>query len=154
MIANILNREGYSKLEQIIKENVKAALANNKQLISISFVALIQTIKDDPEMVKLIQNITDANDDDQYKDNHINITQYFESNRDRILNLAEKYYENLAEALTNNAIDIAAFASSHNLTLSLSQSSSSTFPNSVDQIDIYGIDESENYYNSKGDIVD
>jgi hypothetical protein len=41
-------------------------------------------------MVNLIQNITGANDDKQHKDNHINITQYFESSKDRILNLGGK----------------------------------------------------------------
>ena len=90
LIANILNGEGYSKLTQIVRENVEAVLANNKPLISISFVALIQTLKDDPEMVKLIQNIPSVSDDEQHKDNHINITQYFESSKDRILNLGGK----------------------------------------------------------------
>ena len=90
MIANILNGEGYSKLKQIVKESVIAILAENKKLISSAFAALIQTLKADPQMVKLIQNITGANDDKQHKDNHINITQYFESNKDRILNLGEK----------------------------------------------------------------
>jgi hypothetical protein len=102
-------------------------LANNKQLISISFVALIQTLKDDPEMVKLIQNITGTNDDEQYKDNYINIIQYFESNKDRILNLGEKNYQNVVEALTNNAMEATTYASP-NPTLSLPQSSS-RFPN-------------------------
>jgi hypothetical protein len=41
LITNILNGEGYSKLKQIVKENVKAVLSENKKLISISFVALI-----------------------------------------------------------------------------------------------------------------
>ncbi len=38
------------------------------------------------------------------KDNNINITKYLEFNKDRILDLAEKNYENLVEALTNDAI--------------------------------------------------
>jgi predicted nucleic acid-binding Zn-ribbon protein len=71
LIANILNGEGYSKLNQIVKENVKAVLTNNKQLIPISFVALIQIIKADPQMVKLIQNMPSVNDSEQYKDNKI-----------------------------------------------------------------------------------
>jgi chromosome segregation ATPase len=105
VIANILNNEeGYSKLNQIVKENVKAVLSEKRVLISISFTAVIQTLKIDPQMVKLIQNITGANDGEHYKDNHINITQYFESNKDRILNLGERNYENLVEGLTNNAI--------------------------------------------------
>ena len=54
LIANILNGEGYSKLNQIVKENVKVVLSDNKKLILISFVALIQTLKADPEMVNLI----------------------------------------------------------------------------------------------------
>ncbi len=45
----------YSKLKQIVKENVKAALSQNKKLISISFVAIFQMLKDHPEMIKLIQ---------------------------------------------------------------------------------------------------
>jgi hypothetical protein len=54
LIANVLNGEGYSKLNQIVKENVKVVLSDNKKLILISFVALIQTLKADPEMVNLI----------------------------------------------------------------------------------------------------
>jgi hypothetical protein len=47
--ANILNGEGYSKLKAIVKENVKAALSDNKMLISTAFAAIIQTLKVDPE---------------------------------------------------------------------------------------------------------
>jgi hypothetical protein len=135
MIANILNGEGYSKLNQIVKENVKAVLSDNKKLISISFVALIQTLKTDRQMVNLIQNIPSANDDKQHKDNHINITQYFECNKDSILYLTEKHYENLLEALTRNVINRAAASSSSNPALSLPQSQS-TFPRSSNQSDI------------------
>jgi DNA-binding CsgD family transcriptional regulator len=106
MIANISNGEGYLKLNQIAKENVKVVLSENKKLISISFVALIQTIKADPQMVNLIQNIPSANDGEQHKDNN-SITKYLEFNKDRILTLTEKNYENLVEALTNNAINTA-----------------------------------------------
>jgi hypothetical protein len=99
LIANILNGEGYSMIKQIVKENVKTVLSNNKILISIAFVALIQTIKGDPEMVKLIQNMPSANDSEQYKDNNNNITKYLEHNKDRILNLGEKHYENLCRGV-------------------------------------------------------
>ena len=102
-------------------------------------------------MVKLIQNITGANDDEQYKDNHINITQHFESIKDRILNLSEKNYENLAEELTNNTIN-SAVASSLNPTLSLPQPSS-TLPNPFNQGDSHRIEESDTHHNSKGDIA-
>jgi hypothetical protein len=154
LIANILNNddEGYSKLKYIIKQNVKAILANNKQLISISFVSLIQTLKDDPQMVNLIQNMPSTNDGKPNDNN--NITKYLESNKDRIIDLAEKYYENLVEACTKNAIDIATSASSSlNPTLSWSHSSS-TFPKSFDQIDTFRKEESESFDNSKGDIAD
>ena len=103
-------------------------------------------------MIKLIQNITGANDGKQHKDNHINITQYIESNKEHIFNLGEKHYENLLEVLVNNAIDTAANSSS-NPTLLLPQSSS-TFPNSFDQIDTFRKEESESFDNSKGDIAD
>jgi hypothetical protein len=81
-------------------------------------------------MVKLIQNMPSANDNEQYKDNNNNITKYLELNDDRILNLAEKNYENLVGVLTNNAITTAA--SSFSPTLSLPQLS--TFSNSFDHI--------------------
>ena len=103
-------------------------------------------------MVKLIQNITDANNGKQHKDNHINITQYFESNKDRILNLGEKNYQNIVEALTNNAMEATTYASP-NSTLSLPQSSS-TFPNLFNQRDTDIIKEAESFHNSKGDIAD
>ena len=146
-----MNGEGYSKLEYIIKENVKAILSDNKILVSAAFAAVIHTLKTDPQMVKLIQNITDANDGEQHKDNCINIAQYFESNKDRILNLGEKN-ENLVEAFTNHAIDTAADSSS-NPTSSLPQSSS-TFSNSFDQTDTFRKEQSESFDNSKGDIAD
>ncbi len=128
MIANTLsNGERYSKLMQFVKENVKVVLSENKKLISISFVALIQTIKADPQMVKLIHNIPSANNGEQYKDNNDNLTNYLESNKDSLLELTEKNYENLVEALTNNTI---APTSSYS---TLSSSLSSTFPNSFDK---------------------
>jgi hypothetical protein len=70
LIANILNGEGYSKLKEVAKENVKVVLSENKKLISISIEAVIQTLKDNPQMVKLIQNIPTANDGKQHKDNN------------------------------------------------------------------------------------
>jgi hypothetical protein len=89
-----LNAEIYSKLKQIAKENVKVVLSENKKLIS--FVALIKTIKADPQMIKLIQNISSTNDGEQYKDNNNdNAIKYLESNKDSLLDLAEKNYENL-----------------------------------------------------------
>ncbi len=155
LIATMLSdaNEYYTKLNQIVKESVKVVLSeNNKKLISISFVALIQTLKDDPEMIKLSYNIPRANDGEQHKDNDINITQYFESNKDRILDLAEKNYQNLVKVLTGSNIDNAMHASS-NPTLLLPQSSS-TFPGPSNKIATYGIEESENVHNSKGDIAD
>jgi hypothetical protein len=110
-------------------------------------------LKNDPEMANLIHNIPTANDEYHRDNNNNNITKYFELNKNSLIDLAEKNYENLVEAFTKNAIHIAtSVSSSTNPTLSLPQSSS-TFPNSFDQIDIYGIEESENYHNSKGDIV-
>jgi hypothetical protein len=105
-IAKILKNDD---LKQIVKEN-EAVLAENKKLISVSFAALIQTLKSDPDMIKLIQNMPTANT--ECKDNSDNVTKYLESNKDSLLDLAEKHYENLVEALTNNAIDIVASASS------------------------------------------
>ena len=153
LIANILNGEGYSKLKHIIKENVKVALSENRKLISISFVALIQTLKDDPQMAKLIQNIASTNDGEQHDDKNNNITQYIESNNDKILHLAEKHYESLVDTLTNDAMDTAAISSS-SPRLSLPQSSS-MFPNLSTQSGTYRIEEeSEIYDNSKGDIAE
>jgi hypothetical protein len=140
LIANLLNGEGYTRLKAIVKESVKAVLAENKKLISISFVALIQTIKADPQMVKLIHNMPSANDGGQYKDNN-NITKYLEFNKDRILNLGEKNYEILVEVLTNNAI----VAASSNPTLSL-PSSTSMSSGQYNQNDSYTIEESESFH--------
>jgi hypothetical protein len=58
-------------------------------------------------MVKLIQNIPSANDGEHHKDNdNNNAIKYLELNKDSILYLTEKHYENLVEALVNNTIDI------------------------------------------------
>ena len=66
------NKEGRAK------EGVKAVLSDNKLLISTAFAALIQTLKTDPEMVKLIYNILTANNGEQHKDDNKNITKYLE----------------------------------------------------------------------------
>jgi len=84
-------------------------------------------------------------------DGNNNITNYLKVNNDRLLALAEKNYENLVEELTNNVIH-TAMASSDS-TFSLPQSSS-TFPNSFDQINTYRKEESESFDNSKEDIAD
>jgi hypothetical protein len=147
-IANISNGEGYSKLKQIAKENVKAVLSDNKILLSAAFTAIIQILKTDSQIVNLIQNIPSPNDGEQYKGNN-NIVKYFELNKDRILNLGEKNYENLVEALANNTINAAAIS---NPAPSLRQPS--TFPNLSNQNDTYRAEESETYHNSKGDIAD
>ncbi|SRR5829696_5319167 len=111
LIANISNGEGYSKLKQVVKESVKAVLSDDKILISVSFVAIIQTLNSDPHMASLIYNIPRANDG-KPDDNTYNITKFIEANKDKILDLAEKNYENLVEALTNNAISSADASSS------------------------------------------
>jgi hypothetical protein len=54
-IANRLlnnDNEVYSKLKQIVKETLNPFIRKEK-LISVSFAAIIQTIKADPEMVNL-----------------------------------------------------------------------------------------------------
>jgi septal ring factor EnvC (AmiA/AmiB activator) len=141
LIANILNGEGYSKVKQVAKENVRAVLSDNKMLISTAFATMIQTLKDDPQMVKLIQNIPSANDGEQNKDNNNNSIKCLEANNNILLDLAEKYYENLVEVLTSDAVSSAS-ASSSNPTLSSPQSSS-TFSNLSNQSDVCRIEESE-----------
>lgn len=98
-------------------------------------------------MVKLIQNIFTANDGEQNKDN--NIAKYLESNKDNILDLTEKHYENIVHALTNSAMT----PSSSNPTLSSLQSPS-IFASPLNQSDVYRIEELETYDDSKGDIAD
>jgi hypothetical protein len=138
LIANILNREGYSKLRQIVKENVKAILSQNKIFLSVSFAAITQTLKDDPGMVKLICHTSTGNNGEQHKDNNNNnITNYLEANKHRLLDFAEKNYENLVEELTNSAIDTAAAS---NPRLLLPQSSSSTFSSLSNQSDTHRIE--------------
>src|SRR5215217_8204711 len=153
LIANILNGEGYSKLRQIAKENIKVVSSDKKILISVSFAALIQTLKTDPQIVNLIYNMPTDNDGKQHEDNNNNITQYIESNKDRIRDLSMKNYENLVEALTNNATNVAC-ASSLNPTLSLPQSSSTFNVCPDNQSDIFRKEDPGNYHNSKGDIAD
>jgi hypothetical protein len=153
LIANILNGEVYSKLRQIVKENVKSVLSDNKILISTAFTALLQTLTSDPKMINIIYKILIANDSEEHKDSNNNAIKYLESNMDNILDLAEKNYENLVEALTNNVMNTAA-NSSYNPKLSLPQSSSSTFPNLYNQSDTYRIEKSESFHHSKGDIAD
>jgi hypothetical protein len=113
-IANISNND---EIKQIVKENVEATLSENKQVISVAFTALIQTLKSDPKMINIIYKILTANDGEQRKGDNDSVTKYLESNKDIILDLGEKNYEKLLEALANNAINTVA---SSNFTLSLS----------------------------------
>ena len=110
LIANTLN-EAYSKLNQIAKESVKAVLSENKKLISVSFTVVIQSLKANPQLANLIYGIPTANNGEQYKDNNNNIIKYLESNKYAILDLAEKNYQNLVEALTNDSISSVAASS-------------------------------------------
>jgi ABC-type phosphate/phosphonate transport system substrate-binding protein len=139
-------------LKQIVRESVKTVLSDNKILISIYFAALLQTLKDNQEMANLIYSIPTANNGEQYEDNNNNITKYLELNKGTISHLAEKNYENLVEALTNNAIN-SAVTSSSSPASSLPQSSS-TFPNLFNQSDTHRKEESEIHDNGKGDIAD
>jgi hypothetical protein len=63
-------------------------------------------------MINIIYKILTTNDREQYKDNNNNdnAIKYLQPNNDNILDLAEKHYENLVEAFTNNAIN-ASFSS-------------------------------------------
>ncbi len=78
-------------LKQIVKESVKAALSENKQVISVSFTALLQTLKSDPQMVNLIYSIVTANDGEQPKDNNNdNVIKYLESNKEYLFGFSRK----------------------------------------------------------------
>jgi hypothetical protein len=69
------------------------------------------------------------------------------------LDLAEKHYENLLEALTDNVIYTAIAYSSSNPTLGLPQSLL-TYPSPSNQSDTYRINDLDIYHNDKGDIAD
>ena len=102
-------------------------------------------------MVNLVYTISSTNNGEQHTNNNNNVTRYLEANKNSLLDLAEKNYKNIVEALTNNAIANA----SSNPTISLLSSSSSTFsPPPSDQSDTYRIEKSESFHNSKGDIAD
>jgi hypothetical protein len=150
---NILNGEGYSKVKQIVKENVKAVLSEKRVLILISFATVIQTLKADPQMINIIYQILTANDREQHKDNsNDNVTKYLESNKDNILYLGERYYENIVDVFTNNVINTGTASS--NPTLLLPQSSSIFNLGPYNQTDRCRIEESESFHNSKGDIAE
>ena len=132
------------KIKQMVKENVKAVISENKQVISIAITALLQTLRSDPQMIDTIYKILAVNDLEQDEDISNNAIGYFEVNKDRILDLTEKNYENLLEELTNNVMNTAA-NSSYNHTFSLPQSSPSIFKSPSNQSDIYRIEESDIY---------
>jgi len=92
-----------------------------------------------------------TNNREQYEDNNNNITKYFEVNKASIIDLAEKHYENLVEALTNNVINTAAGAASNPPP---SLPSSSAFLGPYNKSDTYKTDKEEMFHHSKGDIAD
>jgi len=100
-IMDVLNGKDYSKINQIakesVKESVKAILAENRKIISIAFTALIQTLKDDPELVNLIHNMLIPKVNGHNDNNDINIIKYLGFNKYNLLDLAEKNYQNLVE---------------------------------------------------------
>ena len=67
------------------------------------------------------------------------------------IRFSRKHYENLVEALTNNAIDNVISSST---TISSSTHSSSIFPTSSNQSDTHRKEESEIYDNDEGNIAD
>ena len=86
LIANVLNsdNEGYSELKQIVKEYVKAALSENRQIVSVALTALLQMLKSNPQMINIIYKILTVNDSEQTKDNinNDNAIKYLEFNKD------------------------------------------------------------------------
>jgi hypothetical protein len=96
-ITDVLNGEDNSKIKQISKEAVKAVLSEYKKLISISLTAIIQILKDDPELVNLIHNMLIPKVNGHNDNNDINIIKYLGFNKDNLLDLAEKNYQNLVE---------------------------------------------------------
>jgi hypothetical protein len=109
-------------------------------------------------MINIIYKILTANNGEQHEDNNNdNAINYPEFNKDSLLYLAEKHYENLVETLTINVINAAGASSSSspNPSSSLPQSSSPICQNLSNQSDIYKIEESETFhYNSIADIAD
>jgi hypothetical protein len=75
LIANVLNKdnEGYSKIKQLFKENVKAVLSEN---ISIALAVIIQKLKSDHQMVNLIYNMPAAANDKASSDTCLSLFQF------------------------------------------------------------------------------
>jgi uncharacterized membrane protein YvbJ len=94
----------------------------------------------------LLTNVNDRRHNDN--DDNDNAIKYLESNKDNSLDLAEKNYENLVEALTDNAIATVATSISSVL------QASSTFLGPYPQTYIHRIEEPENFHNSEGDIAE
>jgi hypothetical protein len=104
-------------------------------------------------MINIIYKIPTANNSDKHKDiNNDNVIKHLESNKDSILDLAEKHYEYLVEALTNNAISVEDYSLSSSPDNTM-LSSSSTFPTQLNQSNTYRIDDSGIYHNTKDDIA-
>jgi hypothetical protein len=79
----------------------------------------------------------------------INIAKYLESIKDAVLDLAEKNYNNIVEALKGSYRYCFV---SVNFASSLLQSSLSTFPSPSNQSDSFRIKDLDIYYNNKVDI--
>ena len=86
----------------------------------------------DPKMINIIYKILTANDAEQHKDdnndNNGNAIKYLESNKDNILDLVEKHYENLVEALTKNVITAPLLLLSSLLIFDLPAANSANIP--------------------------
>ena len=98
--------------------------------MSVAFSALHQTLRSNPKMINIIYKILTTNDREQYKDNNNNdnTIKYLQPNNDNILDLAEKHYENLVEAFTNNAINAS---SSNPIPVELPSVTTATSPCSI-----------------------
>ena len=80
--------------------------------MSVSFLALHETLKSDPKMINIISKIRITNDREQYKDN--NNTNYsainiFNPINDSILDLSKSITKNRLETFTNNAKIFCSF---------------------------------------------
>jgi hypothetical protein len=134
------NNGEYLKIKQRVEEEVRNVLTHGKVLLQFALASIIEAIRRDPDKYNnlLIRNTSSTSTPPQGS-----LLLYIEGYRDMILEEANRLYDRLLKYFTDSIMDNAVGASS-----------SSTFPNHSNKSDIYKIEGSEIYHNSKGDIAD
>lgn len=97
IILDLMGSKDYRKIKDIGRQQVETTLKNKRPLLLIALVAIIEAFKLDPEKQILFSNVTS----DGYQ------SYYVEQQIKEFLEIAEQFYDSLADKLVNATMNVA-----------------------------------------------